>query len=118
MRLTAYDRNSGFKRLKHAPAPNRSSYRQEPAVRGACYEAIYANRRIQCERRTGCAYIRTEWFEAEEVKRPLFPLVDLQQPEGAAVSPDVVMLYAHVEEYTEKSPEIPVTCPDSTEKSR
>ncbi len=56
--------------------------------------------------------IRTEWFEAGEVKRPLSHLVNLQQPEGAAVSPETVMLYANVEEYTEKSLEIPVTCPD------
>lgn len=57
-------------------------------------------------------YIRTEWFEIENATRPLSHLVNLQKIEGATFVPDAVMLTATIEEFTEKTLEIPIDVPD------
>lgn len=61
-------------------------------------------------------FVRTQYIKIERVKKPISRQVNLEKIEGATFVPEAVMLSAYVEEFTEKTLEIPVFSHDLPKK--
>ena len=56
--------------------------------------------------------VRTKYIVIKRAKKKVTENIQLEKMEGITASPDVVTLTAQVEEYTEKTLEVPVICSD------
>lgn len=58
------------------------------------------------------ASVRTKYIVVKRTKKKVTENIQIEKMDGVTVSPDVVTLIAQVEEYTEKTLEVPVLCTD------